>query len=229
MFDPGNKNKPMTSEERWISAAFLVLFVGLFAAEMVSNFHPAKLSALLVVLFWVPLLVVHEAGHALVARMLNWHVSQVTLGTGKLIGTFRMGRALIEVRWLLVEGFVRCAPRDMHWPRLKSALIYFWGPGAELLLAVLVAFAVGLDTLFTRSENYALIACQSLVLAAVAQGVLNLVPHAVFTPSGSMPSDGLGIIRSFLTPLSAYDAMVALEYKERENDYDQADWWKREL
>ena len=39
----------------------------------------------------------HEAGHAVAAAMLNWHVSQVVIGMGRLVGSFRVGTAAVEI------------------------------------------------------------------------------------------------------------------------------------
>jgi len=231
MFDPGRKNEPLTTEERWICGVFLVIVLGLFIAEIVDNYQPAKLSALLIVLFWIPLLALHEAGHAVVAALVGWHVGQVVIGAGRLVSAFRIGTALVEIRWVLVEGFIKCVPTNLRWPRLKSALIYFAGPGVELLLALIVLGLVGPDRLFSHSSDYSLIIWQSLAIASAAQGVLNLVPHAVQTKTGDVANDGLGIIRSFFKPISYYAAMIGRTYNEEENawdEYDPGEWWKRE-
>lgn len=230
MYGSAPKRGPLTPQERWLYGIFLVVLVGLFVAEICHDFQPAKLSALLVVLFWIPLLALHEAGHAVAAALLNWHVGQVVIGMGRLLHSFRVGNAVVEIRLFPVEGFVKCVPRDLRLPQFKSALIYFAGPGVELLLAVGILLLVGPDRLFTRSDDYFLIGWQSLALASAAQGVLNLMPHSVNTPEGKIASDGLGIIRSFLRPERYYADMIGNTYNEQTQDwetYDPADWWKR--
>ena len=62
MYDPAPQRGPLNSTEKWIGAIFLVVVLGLFAAEIYHDYKPVKLSALLVVLFWIPLLALHEAG-----------------------------------------------------------------------------------------------------------------------------------------------------------------------
>jgi hypothetical protein len=116
-------------------------------------------------------------------------------------------------------------------PRLKSAVIYFAGPGVELLLAAAILLIVGPGRLLARSDDYSLIIWQSLAIASMVQGVINLIPHSVSTPEGEVANDGLGILRSFWRPLSEYQAMIGHTYNEREDDWepeDPADWWKRE-
>ena len=76
MYDPSPQRGPANATEWWISAAFLAILIGLFAAEIYSDYTPAKLSALLFLVFYVPLLVLHECGHAVAAYVLGWRVAQ---------------------------------------------------------------------------------------------------------------------------------------------------------
>jgi hypothetical protein len=231
MYDPSRNRGPLTSQELGISVIFLALALGLFGAEILHNYQPVKLSALLVVLFWIPLLALHEAGHALMAALLNWSVGQVVIGMGRTVRSFRVGKAVVEIRLFPVQGFVRCVPRTLRFPQLESALIYFAGPGVELLLALGVLLLVGPTRLLTRSDDYLLIVWQSLALASVVQGVLNLIPYAVHTPDGDIPNDGLGILLSFLRPNSDYAEMAGSTWNEQEErwqPWDPADSWKRE-
>ena len=79
------------------------------------------------------MLVVHEAGHGIVAAILGWHVPLIVIGMGRPILVFRLGSTVVEVRVLPLEGFVVPLPKNLRAVRWKSALIYFAGPGAELL------------------------------------------------------------------------------------------------
>jgi hypothetical protein len=204
MFDPGPRREPSTPAQWWFTGIALVLVLGLFAADIIHDFHPVKLSAFLVVLFRVPLLLLHEAGHAVVAYVLGWKVIQIVIGMGKQIGSFRLGHAKIELRVFPVEGFVRCIPTNLHLPGLKNAIIYLAGPGADLLVAFGTLALIGPDRLFQPSEHYWDILWQSLALAAASQGIMNLIPFAMSTPEGDIVSDGLGIILSMLRPSSTY-------------------------
>src|SRR5947208_16116690 len=107
MFPPPQNTGPLSPRDRLVYGVFLAVLLGLFAGEVCYNYEPAKLSALLVVLFWIPLLALHEAGHAVVAALLGWYVGQVVIGMGRLLGTFRVGSAVVEVRLFPVEGFVK--------------------------------------------------------------------------------------------------------------------------
>ena len=230
MYDPNPRQGPSTASEWWLAGIILASFIGLFIAEVYSDYTPVKLSALLVVLFWIPLLVLHEAGHAIMAFLLGWNVGQIVIGMGKTLGRFRLGSADVEIRLLPLEGFVRCLPTRLRLPQLESALIYFAGPGVELVVALTILFVVGPDELLTSSEEYGMIVWQSLALAAASQAILNLVPIAVRNLQGEMVNDGLGIILSVLRPTSYYAAMLggtASETQQDSDQHDSADWWKR--
>jgi hypothetical protein len=230
MYDPAPDPGPLSPKERLTCGLFLAILLGLFVAEIFHDYHPVKLSALLIVLFWVPLIALHEAGHALAAAMLGWYVGQIVVGMGRTVGQFRIGSANVELRLIPVEGFVKCVPTNLRLPQLKSALIYFAGPGVELLLACLILLILGADRLFTRSEDYGIIIWQSLAVASVSQAVLNLIPMSNRKGDQEIANDGLGIIRSFLLPEAHYAEMIGQTYKEQEKDWDShepADWWKR--
>jgi len=162
----------------------------------------------------------HEAGHAVVAGLLGWYVGHVVIGWGRPVARFRWGKTRIEIRALPVEGFVRTVPTNLSCPRLKSALIYFAGPGVELLLLGILLAAVGPSTLLTLSPSYPLLAAQSLALAILVSTFINLVPHSVVSASGPIANDGLGILSSFFVPEEHFADMI----RSRDNDND--DRWE---
>ena len=222
----------MTRDEIVFVGIFFALVLALFAAEVVTDFEPVKLGMLLFPFFWIILLAVHELGHAAAAWCCGWYVGQVVIGFGRTVTRFRLGGTSVEVRIFPLEGFVRTVPRDLRWPRAKSAFIYFAGPGVELLIAGAVIALIGWDTFTTRNENYGVIALQSLAAAALAGAVLNLIPAMVRTERENfIPNDGMGIIQSFTRSEAEYAAMIGQTYDAEADDWkrsdDPADWWKR--
>ncbi len=205
MWIDAGRDVPVPPGERVSYVLFLMLILGLFAAEVIHNFAPGKLSALFFVLFWLPLIAWHELGHALMAALLGWRVSRVVIGVGRLLASFSVAGVPVEVRLLALEGFVRCGPADGRFNRWKSALVYFAGPGIELALATALLAVVGPDVLFHRGDDLGLIALQSLALTATTGAVLNLVPHGIRTPQGLLPNDGLGIVLSLTAPARGPD------------------------
>lgn len=228
MYDRHSERSPSSGSEWLVGGLLILVVVGLFVAEIATNYSPAKLSALLVVLFWIPLLAIHECGHAVAAYCLGWEVRQIVIGSGKTLGRFRIGTADVELKLLPIEGFVRSRPIRMKHPRLESALIYFAGPGVELVIAVAVLLFVGPDVLLSPSTDYPIIAWQSLALAATVHVVLNLIPIVIHSPGGNLYSDGLGILVSLFRPRTELERMVDSDSGAGQDaEYDPADWWKR--
>lgn len=180
----------------------------LLTADLWSDWSPAKLSMLFVLLAWLPMLVIHELGHALVARLLGWDVIEVVIGYGPELARFRVGRTLVALRAVPIEGHVLPTPRVPKHARLKSALVYAGGPLAELLTILAIGALIGFEVLFSRSSELSVIALQSAALVAGIGVVLNLAPHAM---SGA-PSDGLGILASYALSHSTLEFRLALPY-----------------
>lgn len=208
MYDPAPQRGPLTRQERQFYAVFLLALMGLFAAEVFTNYQPAKLSALLFIVFWFPLLALHEFGHAIVAVALHWRVEHIVIGVGRVVSRFQIGKAQVELRLLPIEGFVRSVPKDLRFPGLKHALIYFAGPGIEILLAGMIVWLVGAQRMFTKTDDYTIIFWQSLAAASTMGAVLNLVPHSAQTVNGIVPNDGLGIILSLFRRANAYRLLL---------------------
>jgi hypothetical protein len=228
MFDPAPRRGPLSPSEAWTCVLFLVVLLGLFAAEVVVNYTPSKLSALFFLLSWFLLLPLHEAGHAVVAALLGWHVGRVVIGMGHTVTWFHVGATLVEIRLIPIEGFVQPVPQNLQSPQLKSALIYLAGPGAELLLLIALWGVLGTDTLLTRSDSIGLLAVQSLCVAILSSAFFNLVPHYVNTQSGLVPNDGLGVLRSLWLPGYYYAALMGKSFAaEPADERQEEDLWDR--
>lgn len=216
--------------ELWIAVGVLSLVLGLFAAEVATNYHPGKLVGLLFVVAWVPLIALHELGHAAAAWLVGWRVGHVVVGFGRTVWRARIGTAVLELRMYPVMGFATSVPMDLRLPRVKDAFVYFGGPGVELLLAGALVWAVGTETFFAASGDPAVIAAQAVGIAALAGAVFNLIPTTVPIGGRLVPNDGMGILTSFFRKTESYRDSVALRYDpdlERWTDPDDADWWRR--
>jgi hypothetical protein len=192
--DPAPR-RPLTRGER-LGAAFVSLFIlGLFAAELLREPSVRKLSVVFIALSWGPLLVIHELGHAVCARLVGFRVHEIVLGFGPELARFRALGARVTLRLIPVEGYVLPSPTRVEGARAASALVYFAGPAAELLAAGLVTLWIGGDTMFGTSDQVGVIAAQSFGVAALLGAGMNLIPHA----AAGQASDGLGILLSFRT------------------------------
>jgi len=180
--------------DRRILVGFSLFLAFAFAMEIADGDDLAKLSIPLMLGFWPLLLVLHEAGHALAARALGWRVERVVIGFGARWRVLRIAGVSVELRRLPVEGFVETVPVDGIARPLPHALIYFAGPGIELLLAGALLAAFGPERFLSVGSQIGLLAWQSLALAAALGGVLNLVPHSTLDGDREIPNDGLGIL-----------------------------------
>ena len=204
-----NDKKPASTAEKIFIIILSIAFLFMMTMEILSDYEPKKLGALLFLVFWIPLLFIHEFGHAVMAKVLNWEVKRVVLGVGKVMMLTKLFGAPVEIRSIPFEGFVQIAPKTVSYARFKHALIYFAGPGIELLLFILIAIYLGgLSELFTVTNDYSRIALQSFSFAALAGAVINLIPMGVVTKDGNTPNDGMGILLCLFTSGADYQAWI---------------------
>ena len=204
-----NDKKPSSKAEKIFIIVISAVFLFMMVMEISTNFEPKKLGALLFVVFWAPLLFIHEFGHALMARILGWEVKRVVLGVGKIMMVGRLFNAPVEVRSIPLEGFVQIAPKTLELARFKHALIYFAGPGLELLVFFLIGnWLGGFEELFTITNDISRIALQSFAFAALAGAILNLIPLGILTKDGSTPNDGMGILLCLFSSKMDYEIWI---------------------
>lgn len=109
-------------------------------------------TALIVVLVFSIIIVVHEAGHFLSAKAVGIRVDQFSVGFGPPLITVRRGETTYAVRALPLGGFVKLAGMDgsldagrrsfnAH-PLWQRLLVIVAGPAFNLLLPVILFFAV---------------------------------------------------------------------------------------
>jgi len=209
-YDP---DKPLSKGELWTYVIFFLLLVGMLAGETFHNYKPVKLSILFFIVTWFPLLAIHELGHAMAARFCGWHVRKISLGMGRVVGTYRLWDAELEVRIIPIEGYVIPQPHSMKHVRLKSAFIYFAGCGLELTLLLAFVIALGPSTLLSKTNSIPIIFVQTFSVAILLSVLSNLIPRSARKELGYgleewTPNDGLGIIRSFTMPLAYFRAQV---------------------
>ena len=191
-------------------AGFAAGFFGLMGMSIFEHYEPRKLGVIFVIVCWVPLLVIHEAGHAIVARLCGWEVERVVIGFGRTWRTWVIGDVPVIFKSVPLSGYVVPRPGNLQSPRLKNALIFAAGPAFELIAALIVIVITGPATVFQSSDALPVIAAQSFSLAAALGLVFTLVPHTVSTERGESWSDGLGILMSFRLP-DAYFAELIRE------------------
>lgn len=217
MIDPTGMLPERSPEgnERWITAGIALVFMALMGMAVFENYEPRKLSVVFFLVFWIPLLVLHEAGHAMVSRLCGWQVDRVVIGFGRTVRTWLIGGIPVVLKTVPLSGYVLPRPMNLQSPRLKNTLIYAGGPGVELLAGLLVMMSVGPDTFFQPSGSIPIIAAQSFG-AAVALGVItNLLPMTFASEGKINWNDGMGILMSLTLP-DSYFARLIEEPEEEE-------------
>jgi len=212
----------MTDSEARISAIVGTIITILFLAAVFEEYTPQKLSIIFYVVFWVPMLILHELGHAVVARMVGWRVREIVIGFGRTLWHLQYGETRIKIKLAPIEGYVLPAPVDTDNIRLKSMAIYAAGPGAELLLLALMLMVFGWNTVFNDSDAVSLIALKTLAVVILVGAGFNLLP---FKTDGAV-SDGLGIISSpFMSDEAIEMRLLTIEIREIQKmlDRDRAD------
>lgn len=182
-----------------VIAVFAALLSGGFLYEVVIDFHPLKLGAVFLVLSRLILLVVHEIGHAIAARMVGAHVEQLVVGYGTDIHRGEVCGVPYTIRTWPVEGFVSFARSGPPLSRAASAFTYAAGVGAEALVVLPFVLALGTSRLFTVSDDLFQLAVQASAIEVCLSAASNLVPRVAYGApgdDGGLPNDGLGIVRS---------------------------------
>lgn len=212
--------RPLTASESRIAAIAGTLFAVMILVAVFEEFSAARLGLIFIILFWAPLLVLHELGHALAARQLGWRVREIVIGFGRELWRWQCGTTLLRIKLLPLEGYVVPAPSDARQLRLKSALIYAAGPGAELLLLLLLLAAFGWDSVFGNATSAGQVALQSLAIAILLGAGFNLLP---FRSDGGV-SDGLGILSSpFLSEEAIQCRLLSYELRRMQELQDSGD------
>jgi tetratricopeptide (TPR) repeat protein len=207
-YDPAPR-LPVSPGERVFVVALAFGLGALLVADLAQGFSTNKLSVLFVLLFWGPLLVLHELGHAFAARLVGWRVTEIVIGFGRELRRFRVGSTRVRVRAVPVEGYVLAAPTSTGWARAKQAWIYFAGPLTELLVLAALAPVLELE-LPKPGDSVGRVALQSLGVTAALGALCTLFPYR----SLGNPSDGLGMLTSWLASEQSFRERLAWPFIE---------------
>ena len=188
--------EPSTRGEKITRYVFLILILIGFTLELVTNYEPKKLSAIVFIFAWIPLTFLHEMGHAIIARLVGWEVNEFVVGFGKILKEFRYGRTKVELRMIPIGGYILPGSTELNWTRWRSALVYCAGPGIELAVFLAIYAFIGFEKFLNPSTGCLDLVLQGIGLSSLTGAVLNLIPHSAITAEGETPNDGLGIFLS---------------------------------
>ncbi|MDC0311745.1 M50 family metallopeptidase [bacterium] len=213
MFDWGFKDgppdkRPDTKGEKTFVWILVAIFGAMILAAIFSDFEPRKLSIIFFLVSWPILLIIHEFGHALMAKWLGWEVLMMAIGSGKVRATKTIFGMKVEFRTIPLSGFARTRAADLIQPQMKNFLIYAAGPGIEIAAVLLLAIALGKNEMLSQSDHIGIIAAQSFSAAALLGAIINLIPFPHHTEHGMAWSDGLGMIMSWRLPDSYFAQQI---------------------
>lgn len=84
------------------------------------------------------LILVHELGHLLAAKLAGVHVPEFSLGFGKVLAQKRMGNTNYCLRLFLLGGYVKTEDGFQDRPPLTRICVALAGPASNLLFAFLI-------------------------------------------------------------------------------------------
>lgn len=176
--------------EAWsfFSSLALLIISGLliFALRPSSWIARLALETTLIILSMIPLIVIHEIAHAVVAQFTDLPVFGIVIGIGKPIWSGKLLGIDWTINALPTAGVTAIGPRPVPYIRLKLFLTYLAGPASHVVMAF--AFFL-LGFLFSPAGLVAQI-FRSLAVANILLAVLNLFPQKVPSLLGMQGTDG---------------------------------------
>jgi tetratricopeptide (TPR) repeat protein len=210
----------------------------LSATPGLLHFGWVILNLALFLVFQALIIVPHEAGHALAARLVGLRVFRVIIGQGPILWSCRLGRMHLEIRTQQTAGFTVIGHPTVRWFRLCSFLMILAGPLVNLVLLLVALWALpssgGVPDLFAGWPGPLL---PFTFLAAIAFLVLvGLFPWLTTVNGQRVPSDGLQLLlipflsRQAIEQAHAhYFVLEANECLEAGRPADALRWYERGL
>jgi hypothetical protein len=146
----------------------------------------------LMTLVQIPLVILHEAGHALAARLVGTPAYAIFIGRQPWL----IDRHLFGIRWRIGRwasgGVTYHAPSEGRHASARDALITAAGPFVNLVISVIaLVSATSLPTSIDHSLAH--LALLILGISSAIQFLRNVWPREIDTISGRIPNDGARI------------------------------------
>jgi tetratricopeptide (TPR) repeat protein len=217
----------------WFYGLFLLIIIVLWLFD--SKEAPRLFGIFLFVVFLSAVIIPHELGHAIVARILGLHVFMVVVGSGRTLKKFQLFGFSWEFKQFPLYGFTVCCVKSAKLYRLKRMLVTLAGPAVNLGLIAAALFAYG-SLRMIRSWSIPFMPFACFAFANLWMLIVNLVPRYYKTVHGKLPSDGLSLLR---LPFSSkadidqnivfYYALEGLELRKKGQLNAAIQWYQKAL
>jgi tetratricopeptide (TPR) repeat protein len=199
----------------------------IFAVNPGSRAAGTVLLISLIVLFMLPLILMHELAHAAVAKLTGLRVFGIVIGVGKTIWSGKMFDMQWMVNSLPIGGITSVGARPVPNIRGKLFLVYLAGPASHVLLA----YAAHSLSRMLPAGSFGGRFLVALVFANILLALVNLFPRKLSLTTGVQGTDGWHLIRApFLKEqelaklhVGYFAAEALLAYTD--NDFDTAQSW----
>ena len=198
---PEAKMKEDKTNRQIIFWSVLVIAL-LFLGEIFWNYSPGRMSVLFFFIGWILLLILHELGHAICAKIFGWRVLGLVIGFGQVLFKFKLFNVPVQIRAFPLEGFVLARPVNERWIRFKSASVYFAGPAVHLAALIIPLYVLGWEGLIEPSDDLGKIFVQSLAAVGFLGCLVTLIPFPANMEGHQAYNDGLGIVYSLFGDVS---------------------------
>ena len=211
--------------------ADIILLVG--AGILIFSINPNSRAALivldvsLIVLFMLPLILMHELAHAGVAKLTGLRVFGIVIGVGRMIWSGKLFGMQWTVNSLPIGGITAVGARPVPGIRAKLFLVYLAGPASHIVLAY---FAHIISRLLPAA-SFGQRTLGALVFANILLALFNLFPRKLSITTGAQGTDGWHLLRvpflkeHELTKLHVgyFAGEALLAYAE--NDFNKSEGW----
>ncbi len=180
-------------ESRWLVFGLAILALsGLlnFAIDPFSGVTSVVLGSILILLFMIPLVIIHELAHAGAAKLVGLRVFGITIGTGKTIWSGKFLGMDWTINILPLAGITMAGARPLPHSRWRLFFTYLAGPASHIPIALGLFF---LEAALPQSR-WDLIFIP-LIVTNILLAAISLFPHTASTVVGMQGSDGWHLFR----------------------------------